>query len=170
MSHPVTLADHVTYLLRGKGAHASPATVLKNIPSALRGERPPDAEHSAWQLLEHLRIAQSDILEYSRQPGHVSPEWPAGYWPPSAAPPDDRAWEASRTGFLAELEAMQALVVECADSLLEPLPHLDDGPTLLREALILADHNAYHLGQLVALRRRLAIWPAARAGGDTTSV
>ena len=160
MSDPAKLADHVTYLLRGRGAHASPAAVLDGWPEGLRGERPPGAEHSAWQLLEHLRIAQSDLLEYSRGPGHESPEWPAGYWPATEAPPDDRAWENSRSAFFADLAAIQALVTERAEALLEPLPHLEDGPTLLREALLLADHNAYHLGQLVALRRRLGAWPA----------
>lgn len=160
MSHPKTLVEHVTYLLRGKGAHASPEAVLDGWPSALRGERPPGAEHSAWELLEHLRIAQRDILDYSRDPGHVSPEWPDGYWPGGAVPPDDAAWEGSRAAFFADLEAMQALVAERADHLLEPLAHTREAHTLLREALILADHNAYHLGQLVALRRRLGAWPA----------
>jgi uncharacterized damage-inducible protein DinB len=149
----------VSRLLRGRGAHAAPGAVLEGWPEALRGQRPEGAEHSAWQLLEHLRIAQWDILEYSRDADHVSPAFPAGYWPETTAPPGARAWERSVTAFFADLEAMQALVRERAEALLEPLPHLEDGPTLLREALILADHNAYHLGQLVALRRRLGAWP-----------
>jgi len=159
VSHPTSLADHVTRLLRGRGAHATPQAILDGWPEGRRGECPPGAEHSAWQLLEHLRIAQWDILEYSRNPDHVSPEFPAGYWPDAASPPDDEAWERSRASFFADLEAMQALVREHSETLLEPLAHIEDGPTLLREALILADHNAYHLGQMVALRRRLGDWP-----------
>jgi len=93
MTHAKTLAEHVTFLLRGKGAHSSPEAVLDRWPAALRGERPPGAEHSPWELLEHLRIAQRDILDYSRGPGHASPEWPDGYWPGSAAPPHDAAWQ-----------------------------------------------------------------------------
>jgi uncharacterized damage-inducible protein DinB len=166
MTHPRSLADHVSYLLRGRGAHAGPSAVLEAWPAALRGERPPGAGHSAWELLEHLRIAQRDILEYSRRADHVSPEWPRGYWPEAPAPADERAWEDSRTAFLADLEAMQALVVQKADTLLEPLPHIQDGPTLLREALLLADHNSYHLGQLVALRRRLGAWPVDASSTD----
>jgi len=164
MPDPESLADHVNRLLQGKGAHAAPEAVLEAWPPPLRGVRPPGAEHSAWQLLEHLRIAQWDILEYSRSADHVSPAFPAGYWPETEAPPDERAWEESRATFLTELQAMQALVAERAEALLAPLPHIEDGPTLLREALILADHNAYHLGQLVALRRRLGDWPPRSDG------
>jgi hypothetical protein len=97
-----------------------------------------------------MRIAQSDILEFSRDPKHVSPEWPDGYWPQSEAPPDAGAWESSIKAFRKDLEAMQKLVESPAADLYARIPH-GDGQTILREALLVADHNAYHLGQLVLL-------------------
>jgi hypothetical protein len=123
----------------------------------LRGRKPRAAQHTAWQLLEHLRIAQWDILEFSRKPKHVSPAWPDGYWPATPAPPDEAAWDKSVRRFRADLKAMQKLVANPASDLFAPLPH-GDGQTLLREALLLADHNAYHVGQLVLLRRLLGAW------------
>ena len=104
-----------------------------------------------------MRIAQSDILEFSRNPKHVSPEFPAGYWPETDAPPDDKAWEKSVRQFRADLKAMQDLVEDPATDLFAPIPH-GDGQTILREALLVADHNSYHLGQLVTVRRLLGAW------------
>ncbi len=153
------LRDHVLDLLDGEGAHAGFERVVAGWPDHLQGVRAEGLPHSGWQLLEHLRLAQRDILDFSRDPGHESPPWPEGYWPPDPAPPTPRAWGNSVLLFREDLEAMRALVADAERDLLEPLPWIDDGPTLLREALLLADHNAYHLGQMVDLRRALGCWP-----------
>lgn len=147
-------------LLRGGGAHLGFDEAIADFPPELRGARPKRVEHSAWQLLEHMRLAQWDILEFSRNPAHISPEFPAGYWPGSVAPPDDAAWEKSVRAFRADLEAMGELVADPRTDLFARIPH-GQGQTILREALLVADHNAYHLGQLVQLRRLLGAWPPA---------
>lgn len=160
MSQDRALRDHLLYLLRGGGAHAPFDQVIRNLPAELRGVRPPGAEHSPWEVLEHLRITQWDILEFSRRGDHVSPEWPKEYWPQEQAPPDDGAWDRSIETFRRELKEMEALVEDDpASDLYAPFPW-GDGQTLLREALLVADHNAYHLGELVLLRRLLGAWPS----------
>ncbi len=148
-------------LLRGEGAHDSYAAVMRGFPAQRAGTRLPGSPHTAWRLLEHLRIAQWDILEFSRNPEHESPQFPAGYWPETDAPPDARDWGRSVAAFLKDLEAMIALVRAPDTDLTAPLPHTD-GVSLCREALLLADHNAYHLGQLVFLRRLLEAGKASR--------
>jgi hypothetical protein len=154
MSGKEGLFEHLENLLRGRGAHMSFDAALEGWPPALRGRKAAALPYTAWQLLEHMRIAQWDILEFSRDAEHVSPEFPDGYWPSSEAPPDDAAWEKSLSAFRSDLEAMLGLVRSGGERLLQPIPH-GTGQTLLREALVLADHNAYHLGQLVLLRRLL---------------
>jgi DinB family protein len=149
-----SLRDHLLELLRGGHAHLTFDAAIKNFPAALRGKRPGRSPHSAWQLLEHLRIAQWDILEFSRDAKHRSPAWPEGYWPKSPAPPSAAAWSKSVRAFRADLEAMCALVSDPSRDLGARIPH-GDGQTLLREALLVADHNAYHLGQLVLVRKLL---------------
>ncbi len=151
------LRETVLELLKGGGAHLDFEKAIAGLPTELRGAKPPGVPHTAWRLLEHLRIAQSDILEFTRNPKHVSPPWPEGYWPASDAPPDDAAWDRSVAAFRADLRAMQSLVADPATDLFKPLPH-GDGQTPLREALLVADHNAYHLGQLVVVRRLLGAW------------
>jgi len=148
----------VVRLLDGRGAHVDFDGAVADLPPEARGRRPDGMPHSAWEILEHLRLAQEDILEFSRDPVWVSPKWPEGYWPPSAAPSDAGAWDESVEAFRAGLEAIKDLVRDPARDLHEPLPW-GDGHTLLREALLLADHNAYHLGELVAVRRMLGVWP-----------
>jgi uncharacterized damage-inducible protein DinB len=156
------LREQLVELLRGEHAHAGFEASIRNVPPGLRGARPDGVEHSLWQLLEHLRLAQWDILEFSRDPSHASPEWPNGYWPAGGAePPDEAAWDRSVAAFRADLAAMEQLVADPASDLFTPLPH-GKGQTLLREALLAADHNSYHLGQIVALRRRLGDWPPAK--------
>lgn len=152
-----SLRDHLLYLLRGGGAHLDIEKAVDGLPAELRGVRPDNIPYSCWELLEHLRIAQWDILEFSRNPEHVSPDWPDGYWPASAAPPDELAWARSLDHFRKDLKAMQALVADPATDLFQPIPH-GDGQTILREALLVADHNAYHIGQLVLVRRALGAW------------
>jgi DinB family protein len=151
------LRKHLVYVLNGGGAHVNFDAVMARFPGALRGKKSKGAPHTAWQLLEHMRIAQWDILEFSRNAAHVSPEFPAGYWPNSEAPPTDRAWNESLRKFRADLEAMVALVSDPKTDLFARIPH-GDGQTILREALLVADHNAYHLGQLILLRRLLGAW------------
>jgi len=130
---------------------------MANLPRECQGKKPEGAPHTPWQLLEHMRIAQGDILEFSRDPKHVSPKFPEGYWPNSEAPPDEGAWQKSMTSFAADLQAMADLVADPSTELYARIPH-GSGQTILREALLVADHNAYHLGQLVLLRRLLGVW------------
>jgi hypothetical protein len=151
------LRQHLDYLLGGGGAHLNFDKAIAGVPPAKRGVRAPNTPHTAWRVLEHLRIAQWDILEFSRNPKHVSPEWPAGYWPQGDAPPDDKAWDNSVAAFKADLAAVRALVNDPKTDLFAKIPH-GDGQTILREALLVADHNAYHLGQLVLLRRAIGAW------------
>ncbi len=149
--------DHVMKLLAGGQAHATFEAAVKGIAAALRGKRPKGAEHSPWEILEHMRIAQWDILEFSRDARHISPAWPEGYWPKTAAPPSDRAWAKSVRDFNSDLEAMRKLVADESVDLYAPIPH-GDGQTILREALLVADHNAYHIGELILVRRLLGAW------------
>jgi hypothetical protein len=123
----------------------------------LRGRKPKGVPHTPWRLVEHMRIAQWDILEFSRNPNHVSPPFPAVYWPDGDAPPTADAWDQSVEAFRADLQAMCDLVADPATDLFARIPH-GDGQTILREALLVADHNAYHLGQLVVVRRALGAW------------
>jgi hypothetical protein len=156
------LRDHLLYLLKGGGAHASFDAAVDGLTAAMRGIRPEGAEHSSWEIVEHMRIAQWDILEFSRNPKHVSPEWPAGYWPKTQAPPNSAAWNKTVKAFRSDLETMCQLVGRRSTGLYAPIPH-GDGQTILREALLIADHNAYHLGELVLVRRLLGAWkPKAR--------
>lgn len=150
------LRNQLARFLAESNAHADFADVVKDFPRPLRGKKPAGAPYTAWQLLEHMRIAQWDILEFSRDPRHVSPKWPEGYWPKTPAPPNDAAWNHSIRRFRSDLKAMQKLVTGKTD-LFARIPH-GQGQTLLREALLLMDHNAYHLGQLVLLRRLLGAW------------
>jgi hypothetical protein len=151
------LREHVLYLLRDGGAHLDFNKAIADLPPQLRGAKPPGVPHTPWRLLEHLRICQWDILEFSRNPQHVSPKFPDGYWPKGDAPPDAAAWNKSVAGFCSDLRAMQDLVADPRTDLFAKIPH-GDGQTILREALLVADHNAYHLGQLVMLRRLLGAW------------
>ncbi len=151
------LRQHLLDLLRGGNAHLNFEEALAGLPPTLRGTKPPGLPYSPWRLLEHMRLAQWDILEFSRNPKHVSPEFPAGYWPEGDAPPDDKAWQKSIRQFRADLKAMQDLVEDPVIDLLAPIPH-GEGQTILREALLLADHNSYHLGQMVVVRRLLGAW------------
>jgi len=152
------LRQHVLYLLQGGGAHAKFEEVIAGIPAKLRGRKPAGLPHSLWMLLEHLRIAQWDILEFSRNPKHVSPQWPEGYWPRTDTPPNPGAWNASIRKFRQDLKAMQNLVKNPRADLFARIPW-GDGQTILREALLVADHNAYHLGQMLDARRWLGAWP-----------
>jgi len=156
-SHDASLREHLLSLLTGSNAHADFESAIKGLPAELRGKTPQGAGHSPWQLLEHLRIAQWDILEFSRDPSHKSPEWPTGYWPATPAPPDGKAWDKSVRGFRKDLKAFCDLISDPKTDLFAKIPHAE-GPTILREALLIADHNAYHIGQLILVRRLLGAW------------
>jgi uncharacterized damage-inducible protein DinB len=152
------LKQQVLNLLNSEGAHVGFDDAIRGIRPEMRGKKIKGSPHTIWQLLEHMRIAQWDILEFSRDAKHVSPKWPEGYWPESAAPQSDAAWKKSVAAFRRDLEAIKQLVVQADDQhLYAPIPH-GDGQTLLREALLVADHNAYHLGQLVLVRKMLDAW------------
>ena len=154
----LSLRQHLLELLKGGSAHAKFDDVVSLIPERLRGQKPQSFPHSPWMLLEHLRLAQWDILEFSRSKKHVSPDWPSGYWPSSAAPPSSAAWSASVRTFRKDLKAMQHLVANPKTDLHARIPW-GEGQTILREALLVADHNAYHLAQLVDVCRLLGAWP-----------
>jgi hypothetical protein len=151
------LRKHLIELLRSRGAHADFDEAIEGLPEELRGVRVKDVPFTAWRLLEHLRMAQWDILEFSRNPKHKSPKWPEGYWPEGDAPPSSAAWEASVAAFRRNLAEMEKLVRDPAHDLSASIPH-GQGQTLLREALLVADHNAYHVGQIILLRRMLGAW------------
>ena len=157
MSNDASLRQHVISLLKDGNAHATFDDAVNDVPAEVRGKVPKGAEHSPWQLLEHLRIAQWDILEFSRNPKHKSPEWPKEYWPAKPEPPDDEAWGKSVQAFRKNLKAMCELVADKSTDLFASIPH-GEGQTILREALLVADHNAYHIGQLVLVRRLLGAW------------
>ena len=150
----VPLRKHLADLLRMKGAHVNLEAAVADFPVALRGVKPQGAPHTAWQLLEHLRIAQEDILDFSRNPKYREKKFPDDYWPATEAPPSEKAWDASIQQFQNDLKQMQDLVADTRLDLLAKIPH-GTGQTLLREAMLVADHNAYHLGQLVFLRKML---------------
>lgn len=156
-NHDEELREHLIYLLGGGGAHAKFEDAMKDVPENMRGAKPNGLPHSAWMLLEHLRRAQWDILEFSRNPKHESPKWPEGYWPESEAPPTPAAWTKSIQQFRKDAKALQELVASPRTNLFTRIPW-GDGQTILREALLVADHNAYHIGQLVDVRRALGIW------------
>lgn len=157
MNHDQALRTQLAELLTGEHAHANFESAIADVPAAMRGKRPPGIKHSLWETLEHLRIAQWDILEFSRDPKHKSPDWPSGYWPKSAEPPSDKAWDESVDAFRRDLKTMAALVENESTDLFARIPH-GTGQTILREALLVADHNAYHIGQFVQTRRALDDW------------
>ena len=157
MGSDKSLRQHVLELLQGGEAHLDFEAAVKDFPAGLRGKRPTGAAHSPWEVLEHMRIAQWDILEFTRNARHVSPDFPSGYWPNAPAPPNDKAWDKSVDAFRADFKAMSELVANESNDLLAPIPH-GGRKTILREALLVADHNAYHLGALVLLRRLLGAW------------
>jgi hypothetical protein len=154
MASPDPLRKHLLDLLRMEGAHLTFDEAVKGFPTELRGAKPKGAPHTPWQLLEHLRIAQWDILDFSRNPAYQEMKWPDDYWPKTEAPPDAAAWDQSVEQFRRDLKSMEALVSDASVDLTARIPH-GTRQTVLREALLVADHNAYHLGQLVFVRKML---------------
>jgi hypothetical protein len=150
------LRDHLVKLLDWKEAHAGFDKAIAGIPEDLRGKQP-SGLHSPWQLLEHLRIAQHDILDFCRNPQYKEMRWPDDYWPQTPEPPSAVAWDESIEQYRADRRAMQALARDSSLDLAAKIPH-GSGQTYLREILLVADHGAYHVGQLVFVRRLLGIW------------
>ena len=145
-------------LVLGEGAHLGIEQAIEGLPEELRGKRPPGLAHSVWQLLEHIRIAQQDLLQYALDPGWSSPPWPEGYWPSDPAPASSQAWERSLQAFRGQRDEALALLRDAGRDLTAPLPHAPQHD-LLRQLMLLADHNAYHVGQIVDARRALGAWP-----------
>jgi hypothetical protein len=157
MESNALLREQLVKLLMSYEAHVDFEAAIKDLPAGLRGKRPKGAEHSPWQILEHLRIAQWDILEFAVDPKHKSPDWPEGYWPKAMAPRSAAEWDASVKNFRRDLKRLCDLVASESTDLFAKIPH-GDGQTVLRQALLTADHNAYHLGELVLVRRLLGAW------------
>lgn len=151
------LRAQLVKLLDWGEAHVDFDSAVEGIPAELRGERPGGLPYSAWQLLEHMRIAQRDILDFCRDPAYRQPKWPDDYWPGTESPPSPEAWEESIAAFRVDREALKGLIADPALDLFDQVPD-GEGQTYLREALLVADHNAYHLGELVAVRRLLGAW------------
>ena len=151
------LREALVEMLTKGNAHVTVDKALAGLEAALRARRPAESVHSVWEELEHMRLAQEDILRYTLDQGWESPDWPQGYWP-AAEPPDDAAWKASVAQFHADLEEVCALVRDPARDLTARLPQ-GQGRTYMRQVLLVADHNAYHLGQIVQARKLLGAWP-----------
>lgn len=152
------LREQLSRALDWGEAHVDWKKAVKGVPAKDQGKRPKGSSHSPWELLEHMRIATWDILEFSRDAKHKSPEWPREYWPKKPAPPTASAWQKSVKALEHDLEQMKELVNDPKMDLTAPIAG-GSGQTILREALLIADHNAYHLGQLVIMRRLLGCWP-----------
>jgi hypothetical protein len=157
MAHLKSLRKHVVNLMTKSEAHATFEGAVKDVPAAARGTVPEGAAHSLWELVEHMRITQSDILKFSTDAKHKSPKWPKGYWPKTATPPNAKAWDKSIKDFLADRDELCKLVEKKSSDLFAEIPH-GDGQTILREAMLAADHNAYHVGEIVVTRRLLGVW------------
>lgn len=159
MNQNQALREHLLNLLDGGSAHVDFESVVRDFPVEKAHQKIEHLPYTAWAVLEHMRIAQWDILEFSRNADYVSPKWPEGYWPAKDAEPSQADWQQSVERFRADLKEMKELVANTETDLFAPIPH-GDGQTILREALLVADHNAYHLGVLVTMKRILEEEPA----------
>lgn len=152
-----SLREHVTNLLDGKGAHLTLEEALETLSNDARGKKPANTPHTIWRLLEHIRIAQHDIVDFCTNPKYKELNWPDDYWPKHDAPKNDAEWEKSVESVQQDAERMKELVSDSKIDLFAKIPW-GDGQTYLREALLVADHNAYHIGEIVAVRRALGEW------------
>ncbi|GAB3650595.1 DinB family protein [Echinicola sediminis] len=153
-----TIRKHLSRLLQWEDAHVNFDTAIDGIPEELRGVQPQGLSYSPWQLLEHLRIAQHDILDFCQNPDYKELAWPEEYWPKSIAPASKDEWENSIGQYRSDREALIKMATNPNLDLAATIPH-GSGQSYLRELLLVADHNSYHIGQLVAVRRLLGIWP-----------
>ncbi len=152
------LRAHLLSLLDGGNAHMSFEDVVANFPSELINTNPPNVPYTLWHLIEHMRLTQWDILEYIRNAAHVSPEWPISFWPERDATTDAAGWQQTIDSFLADLQALRDIASDQDTYLFTPIPHGYDGHTVLREILLVVDHNAYHIGELGILRQVMQAW------------
>jgi hypothetical protein len=151
------LRQSLIELLRGGHAHVTLEQALDGLDPALRNARPVAGHHAVWEELEHMRLAQEDILRYTLDASWASPTFPEGYWPKASDDPTEETWSASITGFFSDLEEMVRLAQDASLDLTAEIPH-GKGRTYLRQILLVADHNAYHLGQIVQIRNALGNW------------
>lgn len=151
------LREQLVEFLRGASAHVELKKVIDDFPEELRGKKPKGAPHSAWQLLEHIRIALHDLYDFSTNPNYEAPNWPGDYWPKEAAPADEDAWKTSVRAVKKDLADFEKLIGEPETNLYATIPW-GDGQTILREVLLAGQHTSYHVGQLVSLRRELGTW------------
>jgi uncharacterized damage-inducible protein DinB len=151
------MREQLVELLQGNGAHLSFDDAIAKLPAKMRGVRPEGVPHTVWRLVEHMRIAQWDILEFSKDGRHTSPKWPEGYWPKGDAPRDAKQWNDTVKRFRADLKEMMRMVKDKKVDLVAPIPG-GQGQTVFREAMLVADHNSYHIGQIVVVRRVLGVW------------
>lgn len=154
--------EQLLFLLRGGGAHMSLDQAVADFPPNEMNRRPPHVPYSFWHLLEHIRLALWDIVAFVREPAHQSPEWPAGYWPAPDAVTDATGWQATLDAIRADLRILEEMVQDPATDLYADLPHAP-GYNVLREVLLVADHNAYHVGEFAILREVVGNWPADQA-------
>lgn len=151
------VVEQLKWLLNGGYAHVTFENATTKLPAKYRGIIPDGLPYSIWQLVEHIRIAQWDILEFSKGPKHISPQWPAGFWPKKSTPPDSNAWGNALRQIKRDRKGFIALLEENSGDIYTPFPW-GDGQNLLREALLIADHTAYHVGEIIAIRRLLEVW------------
>jgi len=157
MDQEKKLRQQLAKMMDWHEAHADLAAAANEFPAELRGHVPEGLPHSAWQLLEHIRLALWDIVEFCRDTRHKSPQWPEGYWPRDASPPEENAWQQSIDAIEESLEILRKMILDPNRDLFAPLPG-GSGQTLLREMLLAVDHNSYHVGQLVLVRKALGAW------------
>lgn len=161
METDAVLREQLLALLRGGNAHMPFNEAVADFPLGAINAKPPNVAYTPWHLLEHLRITQWDILEFIRNPVHVSPEWPSGYWPALHEQADELSWLETISNFQADLSDLEELVKDPATQLSAPMPHAP-GYTIFREILLVSDHNAYHIGEFAILRQVMGTWPADR--------
>ena len=157
MNQSDILREQLVKLLDWQDAHVNFDAAVENIPPSLQGVRPEGLPYSAWELLEHLRVTQKDILNFCQNPEYKAPKWPDEYWPKTSSPPTRNGWQKSIDAFLADRHSLQTLIADPALDLYAEIPH-GEGQTYLREVLLVADHSAYHVGELIAVRRLLGVW------------
>ena len=154
------MRDQLARTLDWGEAHADFDQAVAGLAPELRGRRVKGLPHSAWEILEHLRIAQHDILDFARNPGYEEMKWPDDYWPPSAEPPSAKAWDQSVAAFRRDRDEVKKLATDKTIDLAAKIPHGDKATqTYARAVLLVIDHNAYHVAELVVLRRLLGAWP-----------
>jgi len=158
MDSDAALRAHLADLLTARQAHCTFEDAVAHVPPDRRGERPEDLPYSVWELTDHIRVAQRDILDYCRDPDYEAPDWPNDYWPDATAPPSEAAWTDCLTQVQEDRDAMRDLVTDETLDLYDTVPSSDEH-TYLREAMLAADHTAYHIGQIVTARRQLGLWP-----------